>query len=66
MGTLAGSESVRDVQIELARGDGMQLRVATVGSFARLLDGLNAGAVLRVTNAKPPVDGIDALLDMKP
>jgi hypothetical protein len=62
---LSGSESVRDVQVELTRGDGMQLRVATAGSLARLLDTVNAGPVMRVTNAKPPVDGIDALLDMR-
>jgi hypothetical protein len=62
---LSGSESVRDVQVELTRGDGMQLRVATAGSLVRLLDTVNAGSVMRVTNAKPPVDGIDALLDMR-
>lgn len=65
IGALSGSESVRDVQVELTRGDGMQLRVATAGSLARLLDTVNAGSVMRVTNAKPPVDGIDALLDMR-
>jgi hypothetical protein len=65
IGALSGSESVRDVQVELTRGDGMQLRVATASSLTRLLDNVNAGSVMRVTNAKPPVDGIDALLDMK-
>jgi hypothetical protein len=43
----------------------MQLRVATAGSLSRLLDTVNAGSVMRVTNAKPPIDGIDALLDMR-
>jgi hypothetical protein len=66
IGALSGSETVRDVQVELARGDGMQLRVTTAGSLARLLDALNAGPVMRVTNAKPPVDAIDALLNVKP
>ncbi len=65
IGAFSGSESVRDVQVELTRGDGMQLRVATTGSLTRLLDTVNAGSVMRVTNAKPPVDGIDALLDMR-
>lgn len=62
---LSAVDSVRDVQVELARGDGMQLRLATAGSLARLLDALNAGSVMRVTNAKPPVEGLDALLDLK-
>ncbi len=66
IGALSGVDSVRDVQVEQARGDGMQLRLATVGPLLRLLDALNAGPVLRVTNAKPPVEGLDALLDLKP
>jgi len=66
IGALSGVDTVRDVQVEQARGDGMQLRLATAGSLPRLLEALNAGPVLRVTNAKPPVDGIDALLDLKP
>ena len=66
IGALSAADSVRDVQVEQARGDGMQLRLATTGSLSRLLDGLNAGSVMRVTNAKPPVEGLDALLDLKP
>jgi len=66
MGALSGNDYVRDAQVELARGDGVQLRLATSVPLARVLDALNAGPVLRVTNAKPPVDGIDALLDLKP
>jgi hypothetical protein len=63
MGALAGNNFVRDAQVELARGDGVQLRLATTVSLARALDGWS---VVRVANAKPPVDGIDALLDLKP
>lgn len=66
IGALAASDYVRDTEIEQARGDGMQLRLATAAPLARVLDALNAGSVLRVTNAKPPVDGIDALLDLRP
>ena len=66
IGAVNGSDLVRDVQVELARGDGMQLRLATTVPLARLLDALNAGGVMRVTNASPPVDGIDALLDIRP
>lgn len=63
MGALAGNNYVKDAQVELARGDGVQLRLATTVSLARALDGWG---VVRVANAKPPVDGIDALLDLKP
>lgn len=63
MGALAGNDFVRDAQVELARGDGVQLRLATSVPLARALDGWS---VVRVTNANPPVDGIDALLDLKP
>jgi len=66
IGALSANEFVRDVQVELARGDGVQLRIASASPLPRLLDVLNAGAVMRVTNAKPPVEGIDALLDLKP
>jgi hypothetical protein len=64
IGALSGNEYVRDVQVEVARGDGVQLRLATAASLPRVLNSLNA--VMRVTNARPPVDGIDALLDLKP
>lgn len=66
MGALADSDYVRDTEVELARGDGVQLRLSAAVPLARVLSDLEAGAVLRVTNAKPPVDGIDALLDLKP
>lgn len=66
MGAFSGNEWVRDVQVEIARGDGVQLRLGAIGPLGRLLDVLNAGAVLRVTNAKPPVEGLDALLELKP
>ena len=66
IGALSGSDLVRDVQVELARGDGMQLRLAATVPLARLLDAISAGGVVRVTNASPPVEGIDALLDVRP
>jgi hypothetical protein len=65
IGALSGNEFVRDVQVELARGDGVQLRVASATPLARLLDALNASGTMRVANAKPPVEGIDALLDLR-
>src|SRR6478736_8120127 len=61
IGALSGNEFVREVQVELARGDGVQVRLTTATSLARLLDNLSAGAVIRVAKSKPPVDGLDAL-----
>ncbi len=66
IGALSGNEFVRDVQVELARGDGVQIRLTSATSLARLLDNLSAGAVVRVAKTKPPVDGLDALLDLQP
>ena len=66
IGALSGNEFVREVQVELARGDGVQVRLTSAASLSRLLDNLSAGAVIRVANAKPPVDGLDALLDLQP
>jgi hypothetical protein len=66
IGAFSGSEFVRDVQVESARGDGLQLRVASTVALPRMLDLLNSGGVVHVANAKPPIDGIDALLDVRP
>ena len=66
IGALSGNEFVREVQVELARGDGVQVRLTSAVSLSRLLDNLSAGAVIRVAKSKPPVDGLDALLDLQP
>lgn len=65
VGALAHNELVRSVQAEQARGDGVQLKLDVAGSLARLLGSLGTGPV-RVLNAKPPVEGVDALLGMQP
>lgn len=61
VGALARNEFVRSVQAEAARNDGVQLRVEVNGPLQRLLDSLGSGPV-RVLNAAPPVEGVDALL----
>jgi hypothetical protein len=61
VGALTRNELVRGVQAEKARNDGMQLRVDVNGPLQRLLDSLGQGP-LRVVNAAPPVEGVDALL----
>ena len=65
VGTLSRNELVRGVQAEQARGDGVELKIDTVGPLQRVLDSLGNGPI-HVANAKPPVDGVDALLDMQP
>lgn len=65
VGTLSHNELVRAVQAEQARGDGVELRIDTVGPLQRVLDSLGNGPI-HVSNAKPPVEGVDALLDMHP
>ncbi len=64
IGSFSGNDRVRDVQTELARGDGVQLRLSVLGPLQRVLDVLTATAGLHVTNAAPPVEGMDALLSM--
>jgi hypothetical protein len=65
VGTLSHNELVRVVQAEQARADGVELRIDTIGPLQRVLDSLGNGPI-RVSNAKPPVEGVDALLDMHP
>lgn len=65
VGALSRNELVRSVQAEQARGDGMELRLDITGPLQRLLDSL-AASPLQVDNARPPVDGIDALLSLRP
>ena len=65
VGTLSRNELVRGVQAEQARGDGVELKIDTAGPLQRVLDSLGNGPI-RVSNAKPPVEGVDALLDMQP
>jgi len=61
VGALMHTDSVRSVQVEQARNDGVQVRVETDGPLQHVLDSLGNGP-LRVLNAAPPVEGVDALL----
>jgi hypothetical protein len=64
IGSLSRNELVRSVRAEQARGDGVQLKLDVNGPLSRLLESLGLGPV-HVLNAKPPVDGVDALLGMQ-
>jgi hypothetical protein len=65
MGALSRNDLVRSVRAEQARGDGVELSLDITGPLQRVLDSL-AASPLQVDNAKPPVDGIDALLSLRP
>ncbi|MBS0569340.1 MAG: DUF2066 domain-containing protein [Proteobacteria bacterium] len=65
VGALARNELVRSAQAERARGDGVEVRLDITGPLPRLLDSL-AASPLQIDNAKPPVEGIDALLSLRP
>jgi hypothetical protein len=64
IGALSHNELIRNVQAEQARADGVQLKLEAASSLSRLLASLGNGPV-HVLNAKPPVEGIDALLGMQ-
>jgi hypothetical protein len=64
IGSLSRNELVRSVRAEQTRGDGVQLKLDVNGPLSRLLESLSIGPV-HVLNAKPPVDGVDALLGMQ-
>ena len=65
VGALSGNNLVRSVLAEQARGDGVELQIEVTGPLQRLLDSL-PGSGLRVLNAQPPLEGVDALLGMQP
>ena len=64
IGSLRRNELLRSVQVEQARGDGVQVRLDAAASLQRVLDSLTGGP-LHVLNAKPPVEGIDALVGVQ-
>ncbi len=64
VGELSQNDLVRSVQAQQARGDGVELSLDVTGPLSRLLNSLN-GTNLRLLNAKPPLDGIDALLGVQ-
>lgn len=64
-GALARNELVRGVRAEQARSDGVEMELEVIGPLPRMLQSL-AGSPLRVLNAQPPIDGVDALLGLVP
>jgi hypothetical protein len=67
IGALSGNEQVRALRVEAARGNGVQVKVETRGALQSLLDSLETTRLARRTSdARPPLEGIDALLDFEP
>lgn len=65
VGALSRNNLVHGVLAEQARGDGVELQIEVFGPLQRLLDSL-PGSGLRVLNANPPLEGVDALLGIQP
>ena len=66
IGGLNGNDQVRAVQVEQGHGNTVQIRIDARGALPALLDALNAARLAHVSNAHPPVAGVDALLDFEP
>jgi hypothetical protein len=66
VGALSASPEVRALRVEEAHGDVLQARIDTLGSLRSLTDSLAAAHVAHVANTKPPVEGVDAVLDFEP
>jgi len=66
VGALAANSEVRGLRIEQAHGSVLQARVDARGSLQSLGEALNAARIAHPTNTKPPVEGVDAVLDLEP
>lgn len=63
---LAGNDLVREFQPEQARGDGLLVKLTLNLALDRWLAYLPPDGVLRVVNAAPPIDGVEATLALNP
>ena len=66
IGYLARQSLVRQSWPLEARADGVLVRLSLAGGLSRWLEMVDREGVLRVNNANPPVDGIDATLQLSP
>lgn len=63
---LNASPEVRALRIEQAHGNVLQTRIDARGSLQELTESLAASRLAQATNTKPPVEGVDAMLDFEP
>ena len=66
VGALSANSEVRGLRIEQAHGSVLQVRVDARGSLQGLGEALNAARIAHPTNTRPPVEGVDAVLDFEP
>jgi hypothetical protein len=66
VGSLSGNDQVRALHVEQAHGNTLQVRIDARGPLQALLDALATTRLAHVSNAQPPVAGVDALLDFEP
>lgn len=66
IGSLSGNDQVRTLHVEQAHGNTLQVRIDARGPLQALLDALAATRLAHVSDAHPPVSGVDALLDFEP
>ena len=66
VGALNGNPEVRALRVEQAHGNVLQARIDARGSLQNLIESLDASRLARATNTKPPVEGVDAILDFEP
>lgn len=65
VGALGANPEVRTLRIEQAHGNVLQARVDARGSLQSLTEALNVARIAHPTNTKPPVEGVDAVLDFE-
>ena len=63
VGALNANPEVRALRVEQAHGNVLQVRVEARGTLQNLTESLDASRVAHATNTKPPVEGVDAILD---
>ncbi|MBL8300193.1 MAG: DUF2066 domain-containing protein [Rhodanobacteraceae bacterium] len=64
--TLGSNELVREFRPEQARGDGLLIKLTLNLALDRWLAYLPPDGALRVVNAAPPIDGVEATLALNP
>lgn len=63
---LSRQAMLRQVQPVESQGDGMLVHLQIAGSLARWLESAGGEGTLRVNNASPPIEGVDATLTLSP
>jgi hypothetical protein len=66
VGALGANPEVRALRIEEAHGNVLQARIDARGSLQSLTEALNVSRLAHPTNTKPPIEGVDAVLDFEP